>query len=167
MKQQSDFKKYVIKPITIILVCLLVNAVILGLSADYFTVWTKRVGGTDKPIAPLQVQINAVWFAFVYLILFGYWATHILPAVSIHILAPYFKKNGYGKYIILFRVFVWLLTGAGFDAIVGDPANTDWLKWPTSSDWFTALEFALIGLVYGSMYWYWFIRQSDKRSSIT
>lgn len=167
MQHQSDFRKYVVKPITIILACLLVNAVILGLSADYFTVLTKRVGGIDKPIAPLQVQINAVWFALVYLVLFGYWATHILPAASVHILAPHFKKNGYGKYLILFSVLVWFITGAGFDALLGDPDNTSWLKWPTSRDWFTALEFALIGLVYGSMYWYWFMSQSEQESPIT
>jgi hypothetical protein len=155
MQHQLGFKKYVV----IILTCLLVNALIWGLGFDSFQVLAQRVGGINVPIPTLWVKIRAVWAAFVYIVLLGYWLAYVLPAITVHLLASYFKKRKYSQDLIVFSVFVWALAGVGLGSLSGNPTNEGWLTWLLISHWPLVTTYAIIGLVYGSMYWYWYIDQ--------
>lgn len=155
MQHQSSFKKYLV----IVLTCLLVNALIWGLGFDSFQVSTQRVGGINVPIPTLLVKVRAVWAAFVYIVLLGYWLAYVIPAVTVHLLAPYFRKRKYSQNLIAFSVFVWAITGIALGSLSGNPIDEGWLTWLLVSHWFVITTYAIIGLVYGSMYWYWYINQ--------
>lgn len=79
--------------------CILVNAVVIGLSSD-------------------DHHPESIWYALVVIVLYGAWGLYILPLLIFHVVAKYLKTYDYSSYIVL-SILVWGLFGLFLNLLFG------------------------------------------------
>ncbi|MCX6216343.1 hypothetical protein [Spirosoma sp.] len=162
MTTQEDLLTYGVRPFATLLICLLFHAGTVSLiDSPLQTDGTVLKPIADLPLAPME-RIRQLYEAFISLAVFGYWLPYTIPVLLIYVMAPFVKKQHSFFVFILLSTSVWVLTGGVLNWVLRGPSNMDWVKWPTITNWCTAPGFGLIGLVYGLLYWEWYINRPPE-----
>lgn len=149
--------RLILKAILTVLLCILVHALILARSPDFFQVFVKKIGGYAGGLT-FKNYLISLRYAFVLLCLYGDWLIY-LPAVAIYsLLINQISGSGYGKHVALGTI-IGLLYVLPFAIFAPSLDNSWWSFYPTARQWITLPTGGIIGAFYGFLYRKWWFKE--------
>lgn len=142
-------KKIFFRIIVSTLLCSVLNAIILGVSSKAFQV---NIVSEDQ----FEVYWKAIFVAFTIIFFSGWWVFYIPFFALFPSVVNNTKFNSY-----IFYVLTGAVLGSVYSAVIIllfliDQTYVAWYSFPTTKEWITVPEYAVIGAVYGVIYRKWF-----------